>query len=398
MGVQSFDFGTVEPAPAPVRMPSVYAQLLTTHEATSLADAWRDLETRTLEANAFYSPEFVLSSACHLNERANLYLVVVRGDDPQRTLLGLFPVQSSRMSLPGAILRGWANPYTGSGVPLVDRTRSDEVIRAFLQFASDHNRCSPGFLFPGISTDGPFAKALCRVTSSLEQPVAQLSLHQRAALHLDGSIGSGGYFKSKHCKKEVARYNRRLAEAGTVSFRIIDDYQGIRVGLEQFLALEARSWKGKRGTALVQNPGRANFTRIMAWQLASRGGMRMAVLELDGILIASVLVLVSGDRAVLWKIAYNEDYAAFSPGMLVINELSRAAIAEGEIRLIDSCANAGARMIENLWSGRISICDLVVGTSAANLQPFRTMLAREQFRLSMRTRIKALYRRLRGWS
>ena len=71
-------------------------------------------------------------------------------------------------------------------------------------------------------------------------------------------------------------------------------------------------------------------------------------------------MLRTGDRAFYWKTAYDERFAAFSPGVQATLDMSRRAERDPGLTLIDSCAVADHPMIERAWRDRIELVDLAI--------------------------------------
>jgi hypothetical protein len=72
------------------------------------------------------------------------------------------------------------------------------------------------------------------------------------------------------------------------------------------------------------------------------------------------IVLRSRDRAFFWKIAYDEAFAAQSPGVQLALEVTRLQQSENACRVTDSCTIPGNKMIERLWAERLPIVDLAL--------------------------------------
>ena len=107
-----------------------------------------------------------------------------------------------------------------------------------------------------------------------------------------------------------------LEERGSVSLRILRAPEEIKAGAEDFLILESKGWKGRRGTALLKSPERAAFVRDVVAAFADTQRYFILSLDFDGKPIAMAFVFTSGDRAFFWKTAYDEDFATYSPGVL----------------------------------------------------------------------------------
>ena len=78
---------------------------------------------------------------------------------------------------------------------------------------------------------------------------------------------------------------------------------------------------------------------------------------LDGKTIAALILLRSGEVGWCWKIAYDEVYARFSPGVQVLLETTERLLADERIRSVDSCATADHPMIDHIWRERLQLAD-----------------------------------------
>lgn len=134
----------------------------------------------------------------------------------------------------------------------------------------------------------------------------------------------------------LRRRMRRLEEHGAVAVRRIgpgradlDDLEAVEASLEEFLALEAAGWKGKRGTAIARDPRTLAFYRGLARAAAREGWLALRALELDGRAIAMHFGLVHRGVYGLPKPAYDESCAACSPGQLLFREVLAECEAAG---------------------------------------------------------------------
>ena len=191
-------------------------------------------------------------------------------------------------------------------------------------------------------------------------------------------------------RKEWGRLERRLAERGRLETRVGADDQAI----ERFLALEALGWKGARGTALTADSDRGAFAREMLGNFSHAGQLCIHELTLDGAAIAAGVELRAARRAFFWKIAYDETYAAYSPGVLLTRALTTRLAEDGAVDLVNSCAQPGHPMIERVWTDRLDFVDLAVARAAGPY--FVASLAAERTRLKLRERIKSIARFLLG--
>jgi hypothetical protein len=140
----------------------------------------------------------------------------------------------------------------------------------------------------------------------------------------------------------------------------------VRAGLESFLALEGRGWKGRRRTAMITDRFRAAFAREAVTNLAETDNVRIHALTLDGKPIAIMVVFVVGGEAFTWKTAFDETFAEFSPGKLLVWRLTEQHLDDPNIVRTDSCAMPDHPVMSHLWRERETMGTLIVG-----LQPGR---------------------------
>jgi Acetyltransferase (GNAT) domain len=195
--------------------------------------------------------------------------------------------------------------------------------------------------------------------------------------------------------KELRRLRNRLADIGPVNHSELIDTLGINAAIEQFLIIEAQGWKGRRGTALVQEPGRAAFARATLRSLAAQGRLSIRCLSAGNDIAAIGLVLTHLDHAYFWKMAINETMAALSPGVLFVQMLTERLLDEGQVKVIDSCAVADHPMIDHFWKQRQPVADLMLSSRPKTLQA-ALLRHKEHLGRKLRARAKAVFHLLRG--
>ena len=160
--------------------------------------------------------------------------------------------------------------------------------------------------------------------------------------------------------KELRRQRNRLAEHGAVRFDVARTREEVSAALETFLRLEASGWKGKRGTALIQNEGDAAFARCAAPALAEKGQCEIVTLYAGTTPVSAGIVLRHQDRAFFFKLGIDEQFAKFSPGVQLTLDLTRHLCADPTIATADSTASADHPMINPIWRGRFAIGDVLI--------------------------------------
>jgi CelD/BcsL family acetyltransferase involved in cellulose biosynthesis len=133
-------------------------------------------------------------------------------------------------------------------------------------------------------------------------------------------------------RSDLRRARRRAETLGDVATELLTPTPSeLDRLLDEALAVESRSWKGREGTALAQDASRAEFYRKYAHALCRQGCLRMCFLRIAGQAVAMQIAAVQGGGFWLLKIGYDAEYSACSPGVLLLRD-SIAHAAESGLR------------------------------------------------------------------
>ena len=134
---------------------------------------------------------------------------------------------------------------------------------------------------------------------------------------------------SRAARWKWRRRRREFEREGAVRFRTTTGGPGLDRDLDALLRVEASGWKGRQGTAILCRAQDERLYREFAHAAAERGWLRLALLELDGVLVAGDMQVAVGGVLSSIKGGYDESYARLSPGHVLRGETLRAAIEEG---------------------------------------------------------------------
>jgi hypothetical protein len=326
--------------------------------------AWDELAAHSAEPNPFYESYALLAAWRHLKP-AGLRVVLVwspnvlPGQPP--LLVGVFPIvrRDRYKGLPLTVYSTWHHLYTYSATPLLRAEVASHVLETFFGWLRETDAVL--FELPGITSDGRFRHALIDTLNRLGTKAFHDTSHTRAYFVPASSCEQYlEHAMSGKKRKELRRQERRLGETGTLVYEQTTSDCDLDAWLAEFLALEALGWKGKAGTALQHDgPALALFRAYAHGAFERKRWMAMA-LRLDGRAIAMKCNLLAGDGAVAFKIAYDESFARFSPGVLLELEHLRRLHEPGAPAWMDSGAAADHPMIGHLWRDRIAVETLVV--------------------------------------
>ncbi len=337
-------------------------------EWRTLPDLWtivnelRELAGRTIEPNIFYEPDFVLEAANVFGRDAGAVLVW-SGTSP-RKLLGFFParIEPQRYGLSLPVLVGWTHPYAPLGTPLVERDAAEQVIATWLAHISGDTDLPGVVLMPFVQPSSPFAAELHTILRRGRIPSVDLDIRQRAMLaprgdrliYVERTLGANR-------QNKMRRMVRRLADAGALLFTTATEPEAVARAVDDFCELEARGWKGEAGTAVLHHDEVRRFMKNATSGLAEQGKASVSQILIDGRSIASAISLRSGDTAWFWKIAYDENYSEYSPGVVLTLAVTEDLVEDATLLRTDSCAIPNHPMIDHIWRERLGLCDRLIG-------------------------------------
>lgn len=323
------------------------------------------LSARAVEPNVFFNPRFLAPAMPRLEDR-EVRLAVIRDGNEYRSRLRLlvpFSVERPAIPLGVPVMRTWSSPFGPVGTPLVDRDDPVGVIEDFFSMlARPHLRLPKVFVLPDMRFDGPMASLLETVAETRGLPLVTTDEAERPVLQSD--LEAEDYLKASlrpHHYREFRRLKRRLADLGALEHRVARGPEEIHHAIEAFLTLEASGWKGRERTAMAIDRYRAAFAREAVHRLAEQDMCRIHSLTLDGRTIASLIVLVESGYAYTWKTAYDENFSTFSPGTLLMIEVTGQHLDDPNVMMTDSCAVPDHPVMSRLWSGRRPMGTIVVG-------------------------------------
>ena len=353
---------------------------------------WEALAADPLDPNGFFDPGFSLNSAIHAHHGGGAQALAAYSAG---RLVGLLPVMTAsravKLPIPALIS---TQPYNSLTTPLLDKQQAERAAGDLIDAAAASGASL--LVLQMVAMEGPAFDALSAAIAARGLEVVSDNVYERAALSTD--LDDETYLRSgmgSKKLKELRRQSHRLADEGAVATVYSTTPETVGPALDRFLELEARGWKGKRRTGLGQHPGDARFVRAMAPDLAARGNFEVAELTLDGRTLASGLIMRQADRALFFKIAYDEAYARLSVGVQLTVELTRRFIADKSLTFVDSTAASEHPMIDHVWRERITVGDLYIQTRPGDaVGPLLGRLIR--FRRDARNHVKRLYHFVRN--
>jgi len=322
--------------------------------AALLAD-WESLAAEAAQPNPFYEHWMLLPAlAAYGAEGLRCFAVWQDG-----VLAGLFPMRFARRyrGLPVGALTSWRHRNMMIGTPLVREKTAAQCIAAFMA-----NAPAPLVEFELIPTDGAFYAALTEAAPPASSAWFVRDAYARAVLTRDRD--PRGRFNS-NMKNNLRRWEKGLRAAGELKPVSLQPGDDVGPWAAEFMALEAAGWKGKAGTALSCREDDRRFVAEVLPEAHRRARVRITGLDLAGRALARHIMLGAGEGAFTFKIAYDEAYASFAPGIVAEVDNVRQFMETPGARWLDSNTAPESKNYARVWKERRTLQTIAIGLRAA---------------------------------
>ncbi len=282
----------------------------------ALANAWRHLPDVT--ANPLLSHDWFCAAAgtLHCNQRLQV-ATVWRGQE----LVASAPlIETRRGGVSWLEFIGSTPLYEPCNLLYTDADALAELVRYLIALRRP-------LALQRVPAGEELAAALRRVGSG-----RLVAIHSASCSRVDlrGSWDAYLARRSSECRAGFPRKRRQLAAGGFVTFESLSpDPAGTTALLDEFVRVEASSWKLGAESAVAVRPRMEAFFRELARRFAARGEVRLCFLRCDDRAVAAQLGLQYGGRIWELKIGYDDLWHAASPGRLLLWLMLRGAFAEG---------------------------------------------------------------------
>lgn len=302
-----------------------------------------------------------------MSARTPVTVLLIWSDTTHSTLAGLFPLveESTYQKFPACHWANWLHLHCPVGTPLVHQAYVQETLAALFYWLQEHSGAL-AFSLSKVPAEGEFARHLRLFARQQGEWLNEHDAWERALLcrGLSGEQYVAAHQRKKKLK-EYSRLRRRLEDLGELEFQALLPGQGSGLSqwIDDFLRLEQAGWKGRIQTALASQQGDRVFAESLIRNAAGRGQLMMLKMLLDGETIAIKLNLTSAtEGGYALKIAYDERFAAYSPGVLLELENIYRTLDNTPLDWLDSCAIPNHPMIDHLWSERRKMVNFHIST------------------------------------
>ena len=247
------------------------------------------------------------------------------------------------------------------GTPLIHRDHVHEALQALF----DNESVLPGSLILYLQEDGAIFRTLQHILDRRDTEAVILKRFARASL--DTRRSEEDYLRKcldRPKRKDLARLGRRLAECGSLEHLVHTDPGTVTEALARFMKLEASGWKGRRQTALGDDPGAAGIRHRRRNGPGALGQCAYRRIGPGWPAGRQPCELHLQRPAVLLEDRVRRGIRTLFAGSQVILALSKSLLGDRRICLADSLAEPDNPMIGHLWRDPLNIVHLLIPIGA----------------------------------
>jgi CelD/BcsL family acetyltransferase involved in cellulose biosynthesis len=290
---------------------------------------WGELLARDPNRHIFATPEWNRLWWEEFGAGNDLFLLTLRRGDDIKAIVPLYRTEENGMKVLRFIGGVELTDYLGPICALEDRSEVAETLVSWLrgtdvEWDEFDAHCLPvPFGFADFLVDHADRQGM-DFELDQEETSAVLLLPEDWESYLS-SLGS----KSRH---ELKRKRRRLArDHPDASFRTATE-ETLDRDLKTFVEMH-RGAEGHKGHFMA--PEVATFFERIARSFMDEGWLRIDFLEVGERAVASTFGFKAGRTLYLYNSAYEPDAARLSPGFVLVSELVKESIEEGETNIFD---------------------------------------------------------------
>lgn len=239
-----------------------------------------------------------------------------------KELVGVLPVIAETKSVLGIRNTLLRTPHdTGAGDMLIKTGTEDGVVPALLS-ALDHK--VPYRLYTELIRVKEESPSLIFLDNKRHLVVKQPNGYG-SIIRIKGRIDDFNARLSSNFTGNLRKAKNKLGTLKNVEMKFLTGGNGADENLKRFMEIEASGWKGKEGTAIMQDPQAVKYYSVLVRRLAARGWLEWHFLNIDGKPIAAQFAVRLGRHLAMYKISYDETFSKYAPGnILFLRTVERA--------------------------------------------------------------------------
>lgn len=344
-----------------------------------LAGDWRKLCEDVAGNEPFYRPEWIAAYLRAFAPEALILLLTVHAGSQLRAVLPLVRSSGLFCGIPARILRSPSNVHSCRFDLVCGNNDTDAAIACIW----DRLKSVTGWDVVCLEDvpAGGRGERLLAVAASEGWPTGQWETVRSPFVPLAGVTDPVALAANSHFRQNLRRRLRKASERWSIELHRCQHADP--ASLNEFYALENSGWKGRKRTAIDSLPAIRQFYDEVANAAAAFGYFCLYLLRFEQVPVAGHFGLFYNQRYYTPKVAYDERFAAFGPGHLIVEAALRDCLARG-VREFDFLGPSMPWKLE--WTSRVRphhLCYIFRKSS------FGRMLHAAKFQLMARVRTLA---------
>lgn len=300
----------------------------------------RTLGASALEDNAYTSPAFMAPLLRHQGGAHPLRIALVwRGD--ALVACAPFALLPPTLRTPLVALSTVVTTHGAPLHPVVHREHVEVALRTLWDWVESREHPWQLVLLDRVSAASRLWAALATELARRDAPFWVREVHGRPMLARHTSFDAYLTTLPASRRKGYRRRLRALERAGA-TFHLHRDLSEVPDLAERFMQLEARSWKGSSGTALLATAADRAFFTDAVTRFAHDRALFFVELRVGGVPAAMTANFVDKKTLFAFKVAYDPAFAKYSPGIVTELEGIKRFHEEPELLVADSGSAANA--------------------------------------------------------
>ena len=331
---------------------------------------WRDLESRTVEDNAYLSPSFVIPALKHLSPQSDIYILTIMGADKKLYGLGIFRYCKGDKHFPLPYMEAYRSIHSYLSGLLIDKSAPEQIISTLFTFIKSARPKIFGLRFTEFRSEGELNAGLQQHVSNKNSGIKWHETNRKLRAYLTirgpGTDENWGAHLSKSRRKGYRRAMKGLGAQGEVSWQLFQGAEADQKQMDTFLHLEHGGWKQGNNSSLLSKTDHQAFFIEMMGEFINDQRAFFFELSVNDHVIASTCNLLAGQVGFAFKLGWDEKFQEHSPG--IINEmefLRNIDTTKFPVHELDSGAEEGS-FINSYWPERKELVEgfYLFGTTA----------------------------------
>lgn len=293
-------------------------------------DEWNQLCLEAPQQTPFLSHAWIASYLAHLVGPSESWFCIIAREAER--LVGVLPLIVTPLRVAGQqqfVLRAPADPHIPTGDALVKPGRENAVLSALISAAARHY---PKHLYIDLSRVPDSSGSVSVCTHGIKGcKTMTYPMGRGAYLPIRGSFEEYRASLSSNFRSNLNKSASKLSKLPNVTEQFLTGRAATEAMLPRFMEVEAKSWKGRAGTAILKSNELVEFYTTLCRRLSAAGWLEWHFLNTGDQTIAANLAIRMNSTVHVWKLGYDDDFAKCSPGGMLFERLVKRAYTSGEI-------------------------------------------------------------------